>query len=406
MPLLLIAILAMLFQQTMATVAKAGVPVLFKPIADTIGFDAELVLVYTWVFACVGIVVMLGCGAFITRYGPLRMAQLGCVLMALGLGTLSLTDSPLWFAGAILVLVSATISVGATVSTPASSQILARYSPARWAPLVFSIKQSGVPLGVALAGFAAPALTELVGWRGAGLAMGGVSLVIAVALEPCRREFDRDAKPGHPLTMASARETFLTVTREPGLRLLAAAGFSFIGLQSIYTNFTVVYLAEILDYSLQAAGAALGVATLVAAPGRIFWGWISSTLVRPRTLLIGLAFTMALGAAALGQATTDWPHWMVMAPLIVVSATALSWHGVLLSEIARLSPKDEVGRMTGGVLAFGTAGQIVFPAVFGVGYLLGGYPGAYLAVALPAIVIAIVLMRVGPTVDPDVEPDV
>ena len=59
MPLLLVAIVAMLAQQTLATAAKTGVPVLFKPMADELQFDAELVLVYTWGFACVGITVCL-----------------------------------------------------------------------------------------------------------------------------------------------------------------------------------------------------------------------------------------------------------------------------------------------------------------------------------------------------------
>ena len=66
MPIVLLAVTAMLGQQTMATVAKTVVPVLFKPIADELGIPPELVLVYTWAFACVGIVVMLGCGPFIS----------------------------------------------------------------------------------------------------------------------------------------------------------------------------------------------------------------------------------------------------------------------------------------------------------------------------------------------------
>ena len=67
MPVLLLAVSAMLGQQTMATVAKTAIPVLFKAIADDLGFDPQWVLVFTWVFACVGIVVMLGCGAYLIR---------------------------------------------------------------------------------------------------------------------------------------------------------------------------------------------------------------------------------------------------------------------------------------------------------------------------------------------------
>jgi MFS family permease len=397
--LLIVAIIAMLAQQTFATAAKAGVPVLFKPVADEIGFSAELVLLYTWVFACVGILVMLGCGAFITRFGALRMTQVGCVLMALGLAGLATVTAPAWMALTGLCAVAGAISMGATLSTPASSQILARYAPLRWAPLVFSIKQTGVPAGIVVASFAAPYLSAEYGWRGAGLILAGGCIAIAIALQPCRREFDQDRKPKHPLTIASLRTTFLAVLNTPSLRDLAMAAFAFIGLQAIYTNFTVVYLAEELHYDLAQAGATLGFATLVAAPGRIFWGWVSSVWVTPRTLLIYLAIAMSIGCAAMGLYSESWSYWAIMTPLVVVSATALSWHGVLLSEIARLAPPGEVGRMTGGVLAFGTAGQIAFPIIFGLGYWLGDYIGAFLAVSLPAFATALIMLRKGPAND-------
>jgi hypothetical protein len=47
-------------------------------------------------------------------------------------------------------------------------------------------------------------------------------------------------------------------------------------------------------------------------------------------------------------------------------ATAVSWHGVLFAEIARLAPAAEVGSMTGRVLFFVFVAMVVFPAVFGV----------------------------------------
>lgn len=395
MPLLLVAVVAMLLQQTMATVAKTAVPVLFKAVADELGFPAELVLLYTWVFACVGIVVMLGCGAFIIRFGALRMSQVGCVLMGAGLVVASATRGTPSAAIAVICLAAVVVSMGTTVATPASSQILARYAPVRWAPLVFSIKQTGVPAGVAIASFLIPVLVLGLGWRAAAWVLAAACVAIAVALEPCRGEFDSDRRRDHSLSVSGVAETFFSVLRAPGLRMLAVAAFSFIGLQAIYTNFTVVYLTEEMHYDLATAGRALGIATLVAAPGRIVWGWVSSTVVSPRVLLVGLAIVMSASAVAMGTFSPTWSYLAVMVPLVLVSATALSWHGVLLSEIARLAAPGQAGRMTGGVLAFGTAGQIVFPLFFWLGHLAAGYPGAYAAVATPALLAAVALVRGG-----------
>ena len=132
----------------------------------------------------------------------------------------------------------------------------------------------------------------------------------------------------------------------------------------------------------------MGLAVIIAAPGRIFWGWVSSTLIKPRTLLAILAMIMAVAGVAMGLYTKQWPHYAIMVPMLLISATTLSWHGVLLSEIAQHSSGSQVGRMTGGVLAFGTAGQIFFPLVFWLGYLAYGYPGAFIAVSLPSAWIA------------------
>ncbi len=393
MPILIIAIVAMLVQQTMATVAKSAIPVLFPAIALELGVPSEFVLGYTWIFACVGMMVMAGCGAFIVRYGALRMSQVGCVVMAVGLLLAAAASAELWIGVPAMIIGAVLISAGSTSATPASSQILARYSPPRAAPLVFSIKQTGVPAGIAIAAGLVVPLAVWIGWQAATLIVAALCVLIAVGLEPCRREFDSDRKPKQRLAFGDLRETVYSVLNEPALRIMAIAAFAFVGLQSIFVNFTVVYLYEELNYSTVEAGAVLSLATLVAVPARILWGVVASTLVPARLLLGLLAIVMGAGAVGMGAFSNEWSGFEVSAVCVVVSATALSWHGVLLSEVAGRAPKGEVARMTGGVLAFGTAGQIVYPLLFGAFYYPFGYQAAYLAIAAPAALIAVAMLR-------------
>ena len=86
----------MLIQQTMATVAKSAMPVLFPTIALELGTAAENVLVYIWVFAVVGVLVMAGCGTVIIRYGAIRISQVGGLLMALGLVIVTFSNVGTW----------------------------------------------------------------------------------------------------------------------------------------------------------------------------------------------------------------------------------------------------------------------------------------------------------------------
>lgn len=395
MPLLLLAIVAMLVQQTVATVAKMAVPVLFPAIALDLGVAPELVLAYTWLYACVGILVMAGSGAFIVRYGAIRVSQAGCLLMASGLALSTITAGSLWIGVAMLGIGAVLIAVGSTSATPASSQILARHAPPRTAPLVFSIKQSGVPAGIAIAGGLVVPLATALGWHVALLVVAGFCAVIGIGLQPCRRPFDRDRRRQQKLSFGDVRITVYSVLNEPTLRTMAMAAFAFVGLQSIFTNYTVVYLYEELDYSAVDAGAILSIGTLVAVPARILWGVVASTLVPASLLLAILAVVMAFGAAAMGAFTPEWSNFWIVAVCIVVSATGLSWHGVLLSEIARAAPEGEAGRMTGGVLAFGTVGQIVYPLLFAAVYAPFGYQAAYAAIAVPAAGLAWAFFRAG-----------
>jgi MFS family permease len=392
----------MLVQQTMATVAKSAIPVLFPTIALELGTASEAVLVYTWVFAVVGVLVMAGCGTFIIRYGAIRISQVGGLLMAAGLACAALATfgaalgfwtGGFWTGIVALTLAAVLISAGSTSATPASSEILARYAPVKIAPFIFSIKQTGVPAGIAIAGALIVPLAVWIGWQAAVLVTAGICLVIALGLQLCRREFDRDRKPDQKLAFGDVRETVSAVWRTPGLRTMAMAAFVFVGLQAIFTNFTVVYLYEELHYTAVEAGAVLGLTTLVAVPARIFWGVVASTVLPARPLLAILAAVMAVAAATMGAFSPAWAQWQVSAVCVVIAMTALSWHGVLLSEVARIAPDGSVGRLTGGVLAFGTAGQVASPILFGALYFPLGYQAAYIAVSLPAAVVAVVMLR-------------
>ena len=66
--------------------------------------------------------------------------------------------------------------------------------------------------------------------------------------------------------------------------------------------------------------------------------------------------------------------------------TAVSWHGVLLAEVARLSPPGRIGATTGAVLAFGDAGSLVLPLLFSAALsLTGGYSSGFLIGAALAL---------------------
>ena len=102
----------------------------------------------------------------VRRLGPIRSSQLALLCSALGLGLLALPSLAAGTLGALL------IGLGYGPITPASSQMLARTTEPRHFSLVFSIKQTGVPLGGVIAGLMVPGL---LGWQGIAAALGGTA---------------------------------------------------------------------------------------------------------------------------------------------------------------------------------------------------------------------------------------
>jgi MFS family permease len=384
---LYIALVSMFVQQTFIALSRALPAVIAPAIITDLRIDATWVGIYFGVTAAASLVAQLGCGSFIVRHGAMRMSQISLVMVAAGTAIMSLGTPLALFLSAIIC------GSGGSISTPASSHLLSRVSSPRYLPLVFSIKQTAVPAGLLLAGLLGPQLTEWTGWRATMLLSAGACAVFTLALQPLRGTFDDDRVPTRVFQLSDFTTTLNSVLATPGLRALSWACLAFNGLQSVVTAYFVVYLTTI-GYTPVAAGFVFSVAVAVAVPGRIVWGWLGSTHVTPRTMMAGLALGMAGSVALLAFCGPGWPALLVGLIACVLSATALSWHGILLAETARAAPEGMRGGVTGGVLSFGQVGALALPLIYsGLLDLTGRYGIGFIVCGLPALLVGIQLLR-------------
>lgn len=381
----------MFLQQTVVVFARSLPAVIAPAIIADLLIDPAWIGIYFGFTAMASLFVQLSCGGFIVRYGALRMSQVSLLMLVVA-GALATQGTSL-----MLVLSAIFSGSGSALSTPSSSHLLGRCAPPRHLPLVFSIKQTAVPAGMLLCGLLGPQLTQLTGWRGAMLISAAACAAFALALQPLRRVFDDDRVPDQLIRLSDLRETLFIVLRIPALRGMSLACLTFNGLQQVVTAYFVVYLTTI-GYTPVAAGLAFSVAVMVAMPGRILWGWLGSGHLAPRVLMAALALGMAASAALFGLASADWPKLLIAVVAGMLSATALSWHGVVLSEAARAAPEGKRGAVTGGVLSFGQVGALAEPLMFSL--LLaatGSYGVGFIACGIPALLVGIILLRQGPS---------
>ena len=350
------ALSATLLVQVVSSFAAAAIPLLGPLLTLRWGLAPE----------SIGICWFLACGnPMLDHHGPVRALQIGLVFVAAGLLLLSQPFALIGLAGALLV------GLGLAPNTPAGSQILMRTAPADHRTLVFSIKQAGVPLGGAIAGFAVAPMVLGLGFTGAVWAVVAIVLLSALAVQPFRGSLDAEKGTQNRawarmfLSPSSLARSARVLSSHASLPMLTALGVSFSITQACITAFTATYMVTRHGKSLAEAGhlvAALLVASTIA---RIFFGWLADRMGGGLQLLCLLALAAGSAIALLiGTASTN--PWLIYVCMALVGATSMGWNGVHMAELARVSPPALIGDVTSGASLFGFVGSICGPLVFAV----------------------------------------
>ena len=144
--------------QAMVSMAVFTPPVLAPLAAPEIGLSPSAAGLSTALIYGAAAIAALVSGGFIARLGPMRTSQLCLLLVAIGISCMALAHPLAAAFGAVL------IGLGYGPVTPSSSAILNERTPPHLRAFIFSVKQTGVPIGGGLAGALVPLL--IVGWAG------------------------------------------------------------------------------------------------------------------------------------------------------------------------------------------------------------------------------------------------
>lgn len=353
-----LALSSMLAVQTLVSMAALAVPAIAPAVSSTTRLPLSAVGVFSAALYIGAMLAAINAGVPVLRLGAMRMAQLCLGSVACGLLLVASAVPALLLPGAVLV------GLGYGTATPASSHLFAYEVPARWRGLVFSIKQTGVPLGGMLAGALLPAADQIIGWRLAlhllALACAGCSLL----LQPLRERFDCHREAERRFDAGAWLRTLHMVWSRSAVRELAICTLFFASMQASLATYLVAQAHVGADLSAVRAGLMLAVAQAAGVVGRIAWGWASDRWIRPAPMLALLALGMGVCAMLAAGMTSEWPTTALFALALVFGATATGWNGVYLAEVARLAPPGMAGVLTGGTLFFTFCGAFAGPTVF------------------------------------------
>lgn len=365
--------------QVVATMAVMIPPAIAPEIARA--FDLPVSLIGFQVsFAYVGATLMsLAAGLTVRKLGAVRTNQLAAMLIAVSLSLMAAPHP----AG----LVVGTFGLGTAygMTNPAASHLMIKIASASNRNLIFSIKQTGQPLGGVLAGLLAPPIAVAAGWQWALLAGAALAAVVMIAVQPLRNFFDADRDPATRFRGAVFKDVALVI-RDRAIRILALACLAFSAVQLALMTFVVTMLVEDVGFSLVAAGMGLAVLQVAGVVGRLGWGVFADRTRNGLRTLIIVQVVAVIAALMTAGLTPDVPKWIVYAVLALFGVSAVGWNGVFMAEIARLAPEGKIGSATGGVLVPVFIGVILGPILFaGVQHMLGGYAVSFVAMAIVSL---------------------
>jgi MFS family permease len=383
----LIALGVTLAIQAFTSLAATAASVLASEIGPDAGLNPALIGVFVGLLYVGAMFASLASGGFIERYGPIRISQACTVICAIGL---ALVTGPTW----ALMIAPLIIGIGYGPITPASSHLLSRTASPTTMALTFSIKQTGVPLGAALAGAVLPLITLHYGWRVAIATTAIAGVLIALAAQPTRAALDVGMISEHRLSLERLVSPLRVVAGSSALIELTGIGFVYAATQVSLLSFLVVYMNHEVGETLVSAGLTLAVATLGGVVGRVSWGVVADRWIAPRRMLGVLGIVAGTCAILVASFDASWPTAVRMLICALFGMTAIGWNGIQLSEVARQSPRGKAGAVTGasGFITF--SGVVVGPPLFSLlASLTGSYATGFAAIGMVCLGSGVWLLR-------------
>jgi MFS family permease len=306
-------------------------------------------------------------GWLVDRFALRTMLLLSHALMATGMLVIGCATAPAAIAAGLFIC-----GLGYSLTNPSTARAVLLWFAVRGRASAMSAKQTGVPIGGAIAALAAAA-TSTVQWQHVVIACAVLTLLAGAAY--IRLDASVTAPRGSWLVDLGA------LLGRPRLAGLNAGAALYTASQTAFFAYTVLY-ARSIGYSPAAAALALGAAHVASVFGRIAWGQVSDRTLRSgrRASLVAcgalaVAALVALPVAAGGGA----PFFFVAAAIL---GATLGSHAGLGQTVAVEAVEPRLaGAAIGYVMFATTLGLIAGPTTFGFLADIAGYGIAWLALA-------------------------
>lgn len=352
---------------TLAHLVTSNSALSIQPLAPFLQRDLNLRHVHiglmTSAFYLGALILSVPLGWFVDRFGVL-WALVGSQLVV---GIFILAVSCVHSFGMILFFLVFG-GIGYSGINPSSGKAIMCWFPWKGRATAMSIKQTGIPLGGALAAATLPALAQALSWRTAFVATGVVTVASGILTFFLYKEPRGDGSRREPATfLYKDWRRMLEIFRNRDLILLNVLVVAYIALQMVLMTYLLLFFRDVLGRSVLVAGVYLSVAHVGGVVGRLTWGLLSDYALagRRRPVLMLNGGVSALLCFACAFLSPGHPSWLLFLFVFVFGFSAIGWNGLYLTYIGELSGKEQAGAAMGASLTIIYVGVLIGPPLFG-----------------------------------------
>jgi len=368
------------FAQMMVAMSNILLPTIAPKLAEVLGVSPILIgYQVSLTFGVATLSTMFG-GKAVLRFGAARATQLAVLSCGAGLLLFSFPSV------AAIAFGSALVGVGMGLINPAAAHLLVSYTPPQRRNIMFSVKQTGVPVGGVITALTAPAIAVHFGYRWSLLMIGVLIVMLVLVIQRYRMPWDSD-RGGMPQGREAAFGGVPLVWRQADLRWMSLVAMIFSAIQRVVLSFTVIYLVAEGRFGLVEAGVMLSIVQVGGSASRICWGWLADRLGSSLQVLMIICGITATSTLLLALFDPAWNRFLVYLLFFVIGTAAVGWNGVFHAEAARLSPPGMASVVAAGTTFFVFAGVLLGPSAFAAAYGgIGSYSSTFLLVTAAATV--------------------
>jgi sugar phosphate permease len=305
---------------------------------------------------------MMFLGKAIDQYGERLILGISSLLLGLTMGATLLSHHYLF-----LIMILMIVGAWYGASQPGGSKAIVHWFPQKERGLAMGIRQTGIPLGGAIAAASIPWLSIHFGVSTAIIAQACLAIVSGLLFLLLYRDAEQTKSESEKPKDPKEKENWKSICLNKTLYPVFFVGISLVSLQFILVARFMGFLMNELQVSLTKAGLYLAVVQVSGMLGRVVLAWISDNWlkgnrVRLLILCIGMAIVSIFSLLWLNEGVSSW---LLIGISIVLGFFGMGWYSLYIVYISENGPEDQIAYTVSIGLTLNQIAIISAPILFG-----------------------------------------